>query len=117
MAEPAWVLRARRTRSRPYIVRGGRAGGLWQGHARLPWTLPTWLVLLFGVVLRYIPIQERTRRAYRSAQAARAVLENIPAADTGPLPHTPKRHGSAFVRSFLSIPLRYVAHLVTITLV
>jgi murein DD-endopeptidase MepM/ murein hydrolase activator NlpD len=117
MAEPAWVLRARRTRSRRYMAHGGRTGRLSRDRARSHWTLPAWLVLLFDVVLHHIPIQERTRRAYRAAQAARAVLENIPAADTALPLHTPKRHGSAFVGSFLAIPLRYAAHLVTITLV
>lgn len=127
MAEPSWVLQARRVRMRRYADRDKgpdwlRPGpsSFWRRHV---W--PLWLIDLLINPFPHLIDDARPQRARQAAHAARAALEDVP----GPAPELAAldlrspagRLWSGVVRPAAStirrLPLRYAAHLVTVLIV
>jgi murein DD-endopeptidase MepM/ murein hydrolase activator NlpD len=133
MAEPAWVLRTRRIRTRRYHARG--AAPLWFEHVplmakKVRRVLPGWFISLALTPLLRLMILAHARRTFYQALAARAVLEGLRSQE-------PDGWGQRYAlhqfidtpnEQFVSgtahpiarpplIPLRYAAHLVTLMIV
>src|SRR5688500_10396009 len=81
MAEPAWVLQARRARIRRYVARDKGRDWLRLGQplfwSRSAW--PIWFIRLLRILFPEVTSASRSWRTYRAAQAARAALEGNPA--------------------------------------
>ncbi|HEX9442200.1 MAG TPA: hypothetical protein VF909_21105, partial [Roseiflexaceae bacterium] len=133
MAEPAWVLRTRRIRTRRYRARG--AAPLWFQHVPLMAkqvrrVLPGWFISLALTPLLRLMVLTHARRTFLPALAARAVLEGLRAPEPDgwvrrfalhqliDAPNEQRVSGMAhpIARPPL-IPLRYAAHLVTLMIV
>lgn len=114
MAEPAWVLRTRRTRARRSRSRRGSIVKFrWMSVVSAQLQKTAFGRLLIGL-LSSLLLSPRTQRAGRAAFAARAVLEGqpLPVSDPTPekQPDAPRTKQEAHAFRVSHIPLRYAAH-------
>ena len=113
MAQPLWVVRARRAQMRRQSIATQR---LARGQVRKA-TLAAYLAWLRYISQIRLPSRRHITAAARAAIAARAVLENVPLesyAPVAPATHAPNR--ASMDRLYHFSP-RFAAHIVAISIV
>jgi murein DD-endopeptidase MepM/ murein hydrolase activator NlpD len=113
MAQPAWIVRARRAQMRRQLIANDRLAQRQARHARLA---------AYLVKLRYISQILRFGRrhrlvAARAAMAARSVFENVPLEAYAPTTPTADPSIRAWIDRLSHVSPRFAAHIVAICIV